>query len=225
MRGISPKQEVPRDAWQVHLANKIKYHWRPLTSECAQWGGAWRAAVVPSAWTWRGVGACHAPRRQLGSKAVVACGLLPAAATPPYASRDKVTLRSWGVGGMVNFVMGVGTGAATFAACPPRCLFLPAGGIHCPFKPDKYFEAYTYARLSAVDRWAWGRARHAAAGPGLAGGFLNGSSKNACIHAEPADGTHRPIEPGCWIAGPLRLLLCRCLSPTAMRVRCCSARG
>lgn len=57
MRGISPKQDVPRDAWQVHLANKIKYHWRPLLS-----------------------------------------------------------------------------------------------GIHCPFKPDKYFEAYTYARLPAEDR-------------------------------------------------------------------------
>jgi hypothetical protein len=57
MRGISPKQEVPRDQWAIHLANKIKFHWRPLLS-----------------------------------------------------------------------------------------------GLHCPFKPDKYFEAYTYARLPAPDR-------------------------------------------------------------------------
>jgi hypothetical protein len=35
MRGISPKQEVPRDSWQVHLANKIKYHWRTPLSECS----------------------------------------------------------------------------------------------------------------------------------------------------------------------------------------------
>lgn len=28
----------------------------------------------------------------------------------------------------------------------------PADGLHCPFKPDKYFEAYQYARLAASDR-------------------------------------------------------------------------
>lgn len=33
MLGISPKQPVPRDQWQIHLANKIKYHWRPLLSK------------------------------------------------------------------------------------------------------------------------------------------------------------------------------------------------
>lgn len=35
MRGISPKQDVPRDQWAIHLANKIKFHWRPLLSEWA----------------------------------------------------------------------------------------------------------------------------------------------------------------------------------------------
>lgn len=40
MLGISPKQQVPRDQWQIHLANKIKYHWRPLLSELRAYGGA-----------------------------------------------------------------------------------------------------------------------------------------------------------------------------------------
>ena len=35
MKGISPKQEVKREEWPIHLANKIKYHWRPLLSEPA----------------------------------------------------------------------------------------------------------------------------------------------------------------------------------------------
>lgn len=33
---------------------------------------------------------------------------------------------------------------------------LTPGGLHCPFKPDKYFEAYQYARLPAADRWMGG---------------------------------------------------------------------
>ena len=40
MRGISPKQEVPRDQWAIHLANKIKFHWRPLLSEWRREGGS-----------------------------------------------------------------------------------------------------------------------------------------------------------------------------------------
>lgn len=30
MRGISPKSEISPANWQVHLANKIKFHWRAL---------------------------------------------------------------------------------------------------------------------------------------------------------------------------------------------------
>ena len=33
MKGISPKQEVPRDAWATHLGNKLKFHWRTPISE------------------------------------------------------------------------------------------------------------------------------------------------------------------------------------------------
>lgn len=40
MRGISPKQEVPRDQWAIHLANKIKFHWRPLLSACSRGGSS-----------------------------------------------------------------------------------------------------------------------------------------------------------------------------------------
>ena len=31
MRGISPKNEITKSNWQVHLANKIKFHWRALS--------------------------------------------------------------------------------------------------------------------------------------------------------------------------------------------------
>ena len=31
MRGISPKSDVSPANWAVHLANKIKYHWKTLS--------------------------------------------------------------------------------------------------------------------------------------------------------------------------------------------------
>ena len=104
MRGISPKQEVPRDAWTVHLANKIKYHWRPLLSE-------------PS------------PAHPVL--------LLVPCPPPPTSSRFPPTY--------------IHTHTRTHAHTRA------AGSLHCPFKPDKYFEAYTYARLPGQDRCArWG---------------------------------------------------------------------
>ena len=106
MRGISPKQEVLRDQWPVHLANKIKYHWRPLLSAWAGCEGLWGA----------GCGA-----------ALCAARSAPVAAAAAALPRRPLT--------------------PPLPPCPA-----PAGGLHCPFKPDKYFESYQYARLPAPDR-------------------------------------------------------------------------
>lgn len=48
MRGISPKQEIKREEWPIHLANKIKYHWRPLLSArvAGWWGGEWLVGLA-----------------------------------------------------------------------------------------------------------------------------------------------------------------------------------
>ena len=115
MRGISPKQEVPRDQWPIHLANKIKFHWRPLLSE--RRAGAGRPGAPPGC----GCSACVPASQLCRHAATLAGGMLTPAASPPR---------------------------------PPAPT--PAGGLHCPFKPDKYFESYTYARLPAPDRWGGG---------------------------------------------------------------------
>ena len=39
MRGISPKSDVSSTNWTVHLANKIKYHWKALSGESEGGGG------------------------------------------------------------------------------------------------------------------------------------------------------------------------------------------
>lgn len=121
MRGISPKQEVPRDQWAIHLANKIKFHWRPLLSACR---GGWGTLLL-----------LH----------MLAGHLLEG--LPCWLTARGCSCRS----GLRMRTCSVWHGGPRTRPCS---LPIPAGGLHCPFKPDKYFESYTYARLPAPDRWA-----------------------------------------------------------------------
>ena len=114
--------------WQVHLANKIKYHWKTLLGGWAGLGGGRRE---------RGQGVGSGMSGGWPSGCVCREGWNAAQVSPMLAA---------------HFVRADGGRALWMSLCsmsalsmciPPRPWL--ADGSECPFKPDKYFEATHYA--------------------------------------------------------------------------------